>query len=97
MIIGRPISSSHFDYTSDDKTFIADASEIKGFPFTGRLYDDSADVGFVLTSARTGSSQAYFLHEVDYNYETGILHWEFRPAHPIRPGAEGTKVLIMND
>ena len=97
MIIGRTISSESFDYDKREKSFYKDASELKGFPFCGRLYDDAADAGFVLVSHKTGRSQAYYLHE-EYQTENGeYTHWEFRPARPIRPGAEGTKIVVFND
>ena len=97
MIIGRPISSSHFSYNKNDKVFSIEASDLKGFPFDGLLYDDSCDGGFVLVSEKTGRSQPYYLNRNIYNKDYDLLSQEFLPAEPMLPGAEGTKVIVYND
>ena len=97
MIIGRPISSNHFTYNSATKEFAIEASDLKGFPFDGLLYDDAADFGFVLVSEKTGRSQPYFLNQNIYNKENDIVAQEFLPAEPVLPGARGTSVLVFND
>ena len=97
MIVGRPISSSHFSFNKKHKAFTIEASDLKGFPFDGLLYDDAADGGFVLVSEKTGRSQPYYLERNIYSKDYDLLAQEFLPAEPILPGAEGTKVIVFND
>lgn len=98
MIIGRPISSSVFAYYAREKTFSIEVSDVKGFPFCGRLYNDACDEGFVLVSHKTGKSQPYFLNQTIRNdFGEDVAGWEFLPAEPVLPGAKGTKVIVFND
>jgi len=97
------IPSKLFTVTrSDDGVeFLTELSDLKAAgrnPF-GRLYDDAADVGFVMRSDRTGEVVVYALASEEHS-EDGDLLWLFRPTQASArrvPAAADTVVTILND
>lgn len=88
------ISTRPFMYSPSDNTFVACASDLRGFRL-GRIYDDACDVGFTLISQRTGREIVFALAHEERDRD-GDLRWEdFRPVNRNEWGA-GT-VRIYND
>ena len=76
MVIGHPVSTSHFSYSAARKTFVGYISDFDCNLF-GRLYDDAADIGFRLVSAKTGREAPVFLRSTETDDEGDILSWTF--------------------
>jgi len=77
--------SRFFWYT---KVGSADASEL-GRVISARLYADSADVGFLVRSHRTGATKAFTLARTTKNADE-ILSWTYESA-------DGTRIVVYND
>ena len=87
-----PISSNKFQYCSKSNSFIAEASELRGFKL-GRVYDDACDEGFSIVSEKTGKSAVFALvAEIIHNEELG--GWNFVC---VTPGLKHLKAVIFND
>lgn len=87
-----PISSDKFIYSSESKSFIADASDLEGFKL-GRVYDDACDEGFSIVSKKTGNSAVFaFEGQIIDNEELG--GWNFVC---VTPGLKHLKATIFND
>lgn len=100
-IIADKINSKHFMFISDSNEFVAEASELpKGFNPMSPVWDDSADVGFVMVSAKTGREAVFVLDSTDRSIEGDIYGWYF-VADPMFNKTIGLKdkvtVLIIND
>lgn len=62
-----------------------EASDLTGFgqsgPFVSRVWDDSADVGLVLRSHRTGREVLFGLVDVDRGSDGEVRSWKLE-SHP---------------
>jgi hypothetical protein len=77
MIIGTKIPSELFSNKNSERSLYAEASDLTGYKFLGHLYDDAADVGFVMVSERTGQEQAFSLSIEKRNDDNEIEYWVF--------------------
>lgn len=87
-----PISSKRFTFT--ENTFVTEASDIRPhYPFD-RVYDDAADVGFSIVSAKTGNSVVFRHKHTHQDSEGDIVKWEFEC---VSPNWKHLKAEIFND
>jgi hypothetical protein len=57
----------------------------------GRLYDDSADAGFVMVSEKTGAEVVFLVDGEHRDHEGDITHWTFSACDRI------FSVTVFND
>ena len=91
--------SRMFDFDKRTKTFSAETSDL-GNRHLQMLYDDAADVGFGMTSTRTGNQITFGLLDVKKDAEGDITSWTYAPtADSIRkvPECLRMKAEIFND
>lgn len=99
-----PISSAHFTFSNikGRKTFVTEASDLRGLNLLARLYDDAADAGFAMKSERTGQVAHFCFsrrlegEETDGEFVADI----FVPCEEdVRkfPGLAGCEVHVLND
>lgn len=69
MIIASKVSTDRFTWLKEDRKFVSELSSLKGV--IGRVYDDAADYGFILVSARTGVEKLFT--NVGESYQNGKL------------------------
>lgn len=94
MAILRPrlVSSTHFTMAAG--VACCDISDFgPGFDFE-RVYDDAADEGLTVHSARTGLDVVFALENVVRDNDGDILYWELLS---VTPGNTGHKMKIFND
>jgi hypothetical protein len=89
------ISTKRFFYDRPSNQFSIDASDMgKDFEM-GQAYDDSADVGFTLVSAKTGREVRLVQSHVEINKDRELLYEDYVPAEKSEQGL--FKVRIYND
>jgi len=75
-----PISSKCFTYIPSTTRFVAEASPLRGYDFLARLYDDSADRGFIMVSSKTGKTMVFAyvstLHSME-EFDGELEGWYF--------------------
>lgn len=59
------VSTKHFTYESNRRTFVAEASNLP-IAGLGRVYEDAADTGLVLVSSRTGKEITFVVSNTEY-------------------------------
>ena len=76
----NPVPSSAFQWHKDLRVFSIDISEFQhgGYQLT-RIYDDAADVGFAMKSAKTGVVQTFCLYSTEGSSEGELLFYVFKP------------------
>lgn len=85
------IPSKKFHYVKDMKTFVSEASDLKGYNPMRRCFDDACDVGFDMVSQWTGRTKRFFLVNERESSEGEVEGWDFQDH-------EGNfKVVIFND
>lgn len=92
-IIGSVISADHFSFKN--KVFVTEASQLRGSSPFGSLYNDAADVGFLLHSSKTDSAVPFYLSSVDKSGDE-IAGWRFKSAGNT-PSTADLELLIIND
>jgi hypothetical protein len=91
------ICTSHFTYLTEERSFIAEASDLPGRGRFRRIYDDSCDLGLTLRSQRTGREVDFALfREVRDGSGEDIMHWELRPIC-VTSDLKDLKVIVFND
>lgn len=85
------LNSAMFSYNAADKTLVSEASDCR-FMRCQRIYDDAADVGIYIRSAKTGKAEAFVLAET-VEREGDVLEWKFESIDP----KLGVSVRIFND
>ena len=92
-----PVSTNRFDWLPKTREFVAEASDLKDLVLW-RVYEDAADAGFGIKSAKTGKIE-YLVETHNQESEEGELLWtEFRSIRDNRGAVEqGWKVVILND
>lgn len=75
------IMSSKFCYNREEKSFTAEASDLKGFRLFQPMYDDAADVGFVMMSAVSGTEIPFFFVDETRTDEGELVSMNFRGEH----------------
>lgn len=96
-LIGPVHSSRKFHYDRLEKTFSTEASTL-GRRWKGQLWNDSADEGFVIESARTGDTTAFTSMVEHKDGEGDITHWTFHAYNYSRdPRLNGMKAIVFND
>lgn len=87
----RPVSTAQFSYFGAAAQFVGEVSSTNGL---GRVYDDAADEGLTLVSARTGREVVFVVSEVHFDREGDLTHWTLRPA---TPQAFDVTLVLFND
>jgi hypothetical protein len=87
-----PISSSRFSFKGN--TFSAEASDFGRRFELGRVFDDAADEGFSIVSAKTGKIAVFALYNHEEDGEGDLVSWIF---HCVTPGLTHLKAVIFND
>jgi hypothetical protein len=100
-VIGSQINSTAFDWNPKSCEFVADIAELQyqGLDPAGRLYADSADLGFVMISAKTGETIEFMLHETQRN-DGDVVYWEFKPTWAdvfYNPKLRDVRAVVFND
>lgn len=96
-LVATVFSSNAFDHNKG--SFVAEASTL-GRGFLGKIWNDSADVGFAMRSIRTGDKVIFALEKEHRDDENEITHWVFKPtAFAIRnnPDLANVKATVFND
>lgn len=94
MVIGPEISTSMFFWHPEMATFSQEVSSLGQFQ-PGQLYDDAADLGFVLVSDRTGDKIPFYFHKEEH-HNGELVAWEFHSASK-DPRLAKLKVIVHND
>lgn len=79
IICNRYLSTRQFNYQSDTKCFVTEASDLGVAVPVDRVYDDACDVGFVLVSQVTGISILFVQDGVDMDGED-VAGWRYKAA-----------------
>ena len=96
-VIGTIYSSRQFSWNRDTKTFYADITDVP--QVLRQLWNDSMDLGFGITSAKTNRI-VYFILESVQKFDGEVLTWTFVPSPLLvskNPGLIGLTVVIFND
>lgn len=88
------ISTDLFSYAN--RTFTADASDLRGKTFIGRLFDDACDVGLRLKSPRTGAVKNFILVKEEKDKEGDTICWLYLSDKAVGKQEE-LKMVIFND
>lgn len=100
--IGRRISTAKFAWHPDNKVFLAEMADLQrdGVNPIGQLFNDSADLGFVLVSMKTNLGLPFYLSDTQRDANGSIRYWEFKPAaYSVErdPSVDGVSVIILNN
>ena len=97
------ISTDRFTFVNSDSKmmFVAEASDLVDLRM-GQVYDDAADIGFTLQSARTGRETVMVEHRREYDSDHDLLYQDFIPADQVNQVVRGLThprytVRIFND
>lgn len=93
-------SSNDFAYNGRTGVFSADISDLSlggKLNIWHRFWNDAADSGIDIVSARTGETVRYAITTTIRNGEGDVLGWELLPVSGSVDGAEKTRVRIYND
>lgn len=99
----RPVPSDRFTFFTDKTgapVFVGEASDLRGLALQAPLYDDAADVGFVMRSAKSGSLAVFHLSETQEDAEGDVICWVFLPTSATvrrEPRMAKARVRIFND
>jgi hypothetical protein len=91
------------DKGSDSKKWIGDASSLSlggAAVLFSRIYDDAADVGFVMVSERTGAEAIFALASEDRDAEGELVSYTLKPIPEtlrLFPQLEGHEIVVLND
>ncbi len=99
-IIAHEINSDKFEYMSATETFVAEASELpETFNFTGLVWHDAADVGFVMISQRTTDKLIFTLKSTDKDADGDTEGWNYTAEPHLNNYLidRSIKLLIIND
>ena len=72
----------------------------EGFKLYGRVYNDAADVGFILQNPKTGNEAVLFLTNVEKDFDGDIKWWTFLETLESmrkRLASVGLEVTVFND
>ena len=72
------IESKRFDWHSDTRQFMAEASELRGVNLFCRCFDDAFDVGFDMVSSHTGKVRRFYLSRTETDRNGDFAAWYFR-------------------
>lgn len=73
-------SSKDFNYHG--MSWTTEASDLARNNFFGQIWDDAADVGFVVKSHVTGKEVVFYLDTVERDADNDIRWWTFKPYNP---------------
>jgi hypothetical protein len=100
-VICHKISSAYFNWQKDTNTFVAEMSDLsKHFNPMKQVWNDSADVGFVLIGEKTDKEVIFTFSHEDKNQEGEVQGWNFEIYLDNKTkalGMQGVKALIIND
>ena len=91
------LSTDQFTWVAAANELVAEASDLGDY--VGRLFDDAADVGFNLVSARTGAVVTYSLEHDEYDAEGDLLSTVFAAVDENAMPRERSlpQVRVLND
>ncbi len=93
--IGPVHSASKFSWKKG--VGVAEASDLRGTPLFGRLFDDACDLGFRLLNPSTGRCEPFYLSHEDKDASgEDVYGMHFYPVD-ITLRNQGVRVLIIND
>lgn len=74
-------STNSFTYNAATRTFASEASTLSynGGLFC-QIFNDSADEGFVMVSAKTGKEVKFAVDRTEYNADNDIVCWKLKPV-----------------
>jgi hypothetical protein len=97
-----PVSLGLFTHNRNTQSFVAEASDFGNFNFFQPIYDDAADVGFLVCNPHSNRTILVTLfqefHSNDMDNE--VLGWEFTPCERdarLYPLLKNYKFVIYND
>lgn len=94
------IATTHFNFDTNNRTFVAEVSELgSGFHFE-QIHPEACDLGLKLFSQRLGSVISYVLSETLQNSDQEVVAWRLVPtleSERKHPQCKGTQVLLVND
>lgn len=96
-IVGTRIPTDQFFYDKPTRHFSQEASTLRNYNFLSRLYNDSADTGFVLVSHKTGREVPVYLEHIVRDIEGDVSSWVFRLSEPAPAWLKDIYVRIYND
>jgi hypothetical protein len=101
LLLNDPISLEQFTHNKDTRSFVAEASDFGNFNFFQRIYDDAADVGFLVCNPSSGRTILVTLFQELADYECNEVYgWEFTPSKQdvrLYPLLKNYKFVIYND
>jgi hypothetical protein len=96
-----PISLGLFTHVPSTKSYVTEASDLGEFNFFQRIYDDAADVGFLVCNPNTNTTILVTLFQELADFDNNeVCGWEFTPCeHDVRayPKLRNYKFVIYND
>ncbi len=92
VICATTVESSLFNYRNG--SFSAEASCLGKRNLAALIYDDAADVGFLMKSARTGKKVAFSLSKIVKDNDGDIQCWEYVSQYV---NGRTFKAVIFND
>lgn len=99
--LNSPVSLDKFTHNKETRSFVADASDLGNFNIFQRIYDDAADVGFMVCNPNTNTTILVTLFQELADYENNeVCGWEFTPCEDdVRkyPLLRNYKFIIYND
>lgn len=101
--LNSPVSLDKFTHNKETRSFVAAASDLGNFNIFQRIYDDAADVGFMVCNPNTNTTILVTLVQelADYeNNEVIVCGWDFTPCEndvKANPKLRGYSFRIIND
>lgn len=100
--LNSPLSLERFTHNWNTRSFVAEASDFGNFNFFQRIYDDAADVGFLVCNPKSERVILVTLfNEIHSNdMDNEVLGWEFTPSERdavLYPLLKNYKFVIFND
>lgn len=84
------LNTNKLDWMPEHGAFVSEMSDLPSTILFQRVYDDAADRGFILESARTGRTKLFTLYSEVINNDGELVKYEFRSEC-------GLKVIVFND
>jgi len=99
--LNSPVSLNKFTHNKETRSFVTDASDLGNFNIFQRIYDDAADVGFMVCNPNTNVTILVTLFQELADYENNeVCGWEFTPFEndvKANPKLRGYSFRVIND
>ena len=98
-IIADKISTKFFPWYENTRTFLSEASDLpKGFNPQSQIWNDSADLGFVLVSEKSDHKLLFTFVGNDYDSDGDVDGWLFKATQQLNKLLDtDVDLLIIND